>query len=413
MKTRTLELMDTPEEQAIGLLFAVDPSGLGGVRVRGAHGVERDAWLAWLRELLPAETVWRKIPVNIEVDRLLGGLDVAATMTMGKPVFASGLLELAAGDVVMLPMAERLPSEVCAIIASALDRREVRVERDGFTRLSSSEFSVIAFDEGLEDEALDPALVDRLAFSFRATASDTVDYDPSVSRIVPQAKQRLSAVTVAGDVLEAIAGTALAVGAPSMRAEYLTLRAARAAAALAGRTDVADDDVAVAARLVLAPRATRLPAPPQEAETAPQSDVEQTTDDSSTSAANEQTLDEVVLEAVRAAVPEGLLAALAEQGRTRAVEAGRFGPAAAAAQRGRPIGSRPGEASRGQRLHILDTLKAAAPWQRIRGGDRRGERLSLSIAKGDFAGGSIQAACRHDNRIRRRCLRVAGGAPAA
>ena len=225
MKARTLELMDTPEDQAIGLLFAVDPSGLGGVRVRGPHGVERDAWLAWLRELLPTETVWRKIPVNIEVDRLLGGLDVAATMTMGKPVFASGLLELAAGDVVMLPMAERLPSEVCAIIASALDRREVRVERDGFTRLSPSEFSVIAFDEGLEDEALDPALADRLAFSFRATASETVDYDPSVSRIVPQAQQRLSAVTVAGDVLEAIAGTALAVGAPSMRAEYLTLRA--------------------------------------------------------------------------------------------------------------------------------------------------------------------------------------------
>jgi magnesium chelatase subunit D len=37
-------------------LFAVDPVGTGGVRLRGPAGPAREAWLAHLRELLPATT---------------------------------------------------------------------------------------------------------------------------------------------------------------------------------------------------------------------------------------------------------------------------------------------------------------------------------------------------------------------
>ena len=384
MTSHKLTLSDVPVEQAVGLLLAVDPVGLVGVRLRGMPGIERDRWLSWLEQLLPPQTIWRKVPANVDLDRLLGGLDVAATMKHGAPRFSRGLLECADGGVIVLPMAERLAGAVAAIIALAIDRHEITIERDGFTRCSRSVFSVIAFDEGLEGEALDPALADRLAFSFSPTDAETADYDANFAAAVSRARELLSATWAGDGVLEAIAGTAIAVGAPSMRAEYLTLCAARAAAALAGRAEVTIDDVAVAAQLVLAPRATRLPAPPQEAETPADAEKESGEDDPSTSSANEQTIDEVVLDAVRAAVPSGLLAALANQGKTRASEAGRFGPTVSTAQRGRPIGVRSAEALGGQRLHVLETLKAAAPWQRIRDSEAGDGQRRLRLEKRDL-----------------------------
>ncbi|MCY7315755.1 MAG: hypothetical protein LH480_09075, partial [Rubrivivax sp.] len=46
-------------------LLAVDPAGLGGVRVQAQAGPVRDAWLLALRALLPAATPWRRLPQHI------------------------------------------------------------------------------------------------------------------------------------------------------------------------------------------------------------------------------------------------------------------------------------------------------------------------------------------------------------
>jgi magnesium chelatase subunit D len=62
--------------------------------------------------------------------------------------------------------------------------------------------------------------------------------------------------------------------------------------------------------------------------------------------------------------------------------AGRSGQAKAAAKRGRPIGSRQGEPKRGGRLHLLETLKAAAPWQNLRRGITGSKRFE--VRRGDF-----------------------------
>ncbi len=60
-------------------------------------------------------------------------------------------------------------------------------------------------------------------------------------------------------------------------------------------------------------------------------------------------------------------AACRRRPRTRSPGAGRAG-AAASAQRGRPVGTRPGDPRRG-RLALIETLRAAAPWQRLRRGE--------------------------------------------
>ncbi|MHB8284676.1 MAG: VWA domain-containing protein, partial [Caulobacteraceae bacterium] len=53
------------------------------------------------------------------------------------------------------------------------------------------------------------------------------------------------------------------------------------------------------------------------------------------------------------------------------------GDAAASTLRGRPTGSRAGKPSAGRRLHLVDTLRAAAPWQKLRGQAGDGPPLRL------------------------------------
>ena len=73
-------------------------------------------------------------------------------------------------------------------------------------------------------------------------------------------------------------------------------------------------------------------------------------------------------EAAVAAIPPGLLAQLVANGpdHGRRSDAGRAGQAARSLQRGRPIGSQRGEPRGGARLALIDTLRAAAPWQAVR-----------------------------------------------
>lgn len=72
-------------------VVAIDPHGTGIV-LRARPGPVREAWLALLKSLLPDGVPVRRIPLNIADDRLLGGLDLAATLSAGYPVAARGLL---------------------------------------------------------------------------------------------------------------------------------------------------------------------------------------------------------------------------------------------------------------------------------------------------------------------------------
>lgn len=383
-------------------LFAVDPVGLGGVAVRARAGPVRDRWLTAARALLPAAAPLRRVPLHVTDGRLLGGLDLAATLRTGRPVAERGLLAEADGGVIVLPMAERIAPSAAARITAALDLGEVAVERDGVALRSAARFGVIALDEGAaDDERAPPALLDRLAFHLDlegVAAADAADGTFSAVTL-DAARQRLPGVTAGEDLLEALCAAAAALGVASLRPPHLALRAARAAAALAGRDAAGGEDAALAARLVLAPRATVLPEagaeePPAEE---PEDAVEpppETGDAAPAGAEPEQDeqrpgsdrpLEDVVLEAARAAIPAGLLAQLRlgpAAGRPRA--GGRAGAQHRAALRGRPAGVRRGELRPGARLNVVETLRAAAPWQPVRRREARAEGPRVEVRRDDF-----------------------------
>jgi len=398
-------------------VFAVDPTGLGGVAVRAQAGTARERWLAALAAALPGPV--RRVPLHINDERLLGGLDLAATLRAGRPVAQRGLLAESDGGVVLLAMAERLSAGTSARLAAVLDAGEVALARDGIELRSPCRIGVVALDEGLSDDEHAPdALADRLAFHIDLSdlsLRDAEEQDtaaPSASQCVIDARARLAAVQVSDATVEALCATAAALGIASLRAPLLAVRAARALAALAGRDAVTTDDACASARLVLAPRATALPAPPAQdedepaephseeqesrAETPPETGEPR--DDEPAADAPDKPLDDVVLEAAQAAIPAGLLAqlTLAQGSAPRARSAGRAGAVQQGKLRGRPAAARRGEPRGGERLNLIETLRAAAPWQRLR-------RAETQRATGDGPPRiEVRAEDFHVNRLQQR-----------
>lgn len=238
-------------------LCAIDP-GLGGVVARG--GMVGDELVIALGAAIGTGAPIRRLPAHIDDERLFGGLDLGATLGAGRVVAREGLLAQADGGAIIVPMAERLSDGVAAAIAAALDTGAVVAEREGTRLEAAARFVVLALDEGVEDERTPAALADRLAFWI-----DLSGARPSAP-MVPVAVHDVmrSPLPAAGDdALDALVSIAFALGIESIRAPILALRAARASARLAGRGDVGEADLALAARLVLGPRATRLPHRPK------------------------------------------------------------------------------------------------------------------------------------------------------
>jgi magnesium chelatase subunit D len=341
-------------------LCAVDP-GLGGMILRGG-GELRDRVVAELRAGLREGAPCRRMPPNIDDGRLLGGIDLTATLSAGRSVTRTGLLAEADGGVLVVPMAERLSEALAGRLATVMDTGELIVERDGATLRADARFVTVALDDGAEpDERPPAALAERLAFRIDLSEARP----PYVAE--PEERSSRSAEASSPEVLQALAATADALGVGSARAPLFALRAARAAARLAGRDAMTDDDVTLAVRLVLAPRATRVPAPAEEASAdalpPPSAD-----DGGEEERGEPGPLEDVVLAAALAALPPDVLARMAAGRGRKATRASGGGERRKSAARGRPMGARAGTPGGGLRLSLIDTLRAAAPWQTLRGG---------------------------------------------
>lgn len=374
--------------QAVCLL-AVDPQGLGGLCLRGPAGPARDALLATLRRALPDSTPWRRLPLQVDDERLLGGLDLGLSLAAGRPVAQAGLLVEADGGVLLLPMAERVDAGLAAKLASALEQ-------------GASRLCIVALDEGQSaEEQLPASLLERLALIASPAAPDlTAGFDglgegQDLPFDLAEARLRLGRIPYDEATVQALCGTAAALGLMSLRAPWQAWRAACAAAAIAGRNEVTQADAELAARLVLAPRARALPQSPAGPESAPQPEsaappepnppnpesADASSPDPTDGEQQAQELQEQMIAATQAAIPPGLLASLAGSPAKGGTGAGRRGAAARPAQSGRPLASRRGSLRAGSRLDLLATMRAAIPWQRLRLLEREQQGLGPAAAR--------------------------------
>jgi magnesium chelatase subunit D len=407
------------DARLVAALLAINPVGLGGVHLKSPAGPVRDEWLRVLQQACPDPGLLRRMPQHADESRLLGGLDLAATLQHGRLVAQPGLLSELDGGLLACPMAERLPRRAVAFLCQALDRGHLRLEREGMSLEVATRLAVVAMDEALPDgdeAGLEPALRERLAFGINLQDLDwrccglsplgpteESAWDEEERQELHDARQRLPRVGVSSAVMNALVQAAYALGVDSVRAPWLALQAARTLAAFRGLNEPGADEVRDAARLVLGPRATRLPKPPAQEDDAPEpEEATSDTDDgpappppppssaqpsavdpkaAAPKAAEPSTVPEpkeghdLSIEAIRAAVPAGLLAlmalmaqskGLASRGRLRSDGTSRGGERQRSGAQGRPSGARPGVPGGGHRLSLIDTLRQAAPWQRLR-----------------------------------------------
>jgi magnesium chelatase subunit D len=416
-------------------LFAIDPAG-AGVCIRSPVHPARDQWLQMLRALLPAEAPVRRIPSNIADGRLLGGLDLTATIQAGRPVAERGVLAAADGGVVVVSMAERLTLHTAACINSVIDAGEVVSHREGVFIRSPARIGIVALDEGMSDEESMPAaLLDRLGFlidfgglSTRAILTPLHDREE-----IRAARRLLPDVRCDPRTLELICATAMALGVESTRTAMLAMRVARAAAALDGRVDLCEDDAILAGRLVLAPRATLLPAAPADPPPEPpRSDPPQTPPEDSPSAEDSQSgnsgestaagrdlqerdleeLTDVVLAAARAAIPDGLLAQCF--GRPAAVAADAVRQIRRPAKRGctrPPVRDPQREASGGRAAERHRDAARSGSLAEVARPHRRRGRTHPDRPRG-LPGDALPPACPHADHICGRRVRLIRPAPA-
>jgi magnesium chelatase subunit D len=330
-------------------LFALAPQTFGGMSLRSGSPA-RDALVAALGEVMAL----RRLPGHVDDERLLGGIDLAASLSAGRPIRQSGLIEEAQGGALLAGMAERMDSSIAGRLVQAMD--------DGKAAL-------VLLDDATEpDEAPPVSLTERLAFAC----------DLSASRewrgvVLDAAAGSLAAVApLDDDALRALAATAEALGVDSLRALIFAGEAARGLAALAGRAAAEKTDLSGAVQLVLAPRATRLPQ--QEAEQPPEDqpppppppDGERDDQQDSEQQQQEPDLSDILVEAAKAAIPADLLAQLAQGNAPRRSSSSGTGQKRKAATRGKPLGARPGMPRGGAKLALIDSLRAAVPWQPVR-----------------------------------------------
>lgn len=387
-------------QQAL-LLLAVEPR-LRGLAVGAPAGAGKSSLARGMRDLLagsehPSQRPFVELPLGVDESGLLGGLDIEATLRAGRRVARAGALARADGGILYADQVNLLPDAIINPLIAALDTGEVRLEREGLSVQAAARFTFIgSYDpaEGLPRRHLldriglllvlpramdEQARAEVVRRNMRHTpaqlpgpADQYADELDLLRGLVRAAREQLPHVRIDDAQIEQLVAMATICGVEGHRADSFAVYAACAAAALALRDQVEQEDLELAARLVILPRATRLPPPPDapppdEPPPPPPSE----SDDSSDTPPDPPADDELSIP------PEQVLSALAadlpvelEQLPFRALRRGKTGSrGTVAGKRGRHIRSIPGDPRRG-RIDVSATLRAAAPFQPMRLEDR-------------------------------------------
>jgi magnesium chelatase subunit D len=376
-----LVALDTPRLAL--LLLAVEPR-LRGIAFAGPAGSGKSALLHGLAALLP-DLPFEMLPLGSDEEALLGGLDLEATLARGARVVRHGLLARADGGLLAAEDCNLLPEGTVNLLLGALDAGEVRIEREGLSLRSPCRLRLVA--------TFDPAegpprahLLDRVGLivplprlapagargeivrRHLSPAADLWEEDLAVLRdVIAVARESLGDIRLSEPQARELTRAAVALGVQGHRADLFAQLAARASAALALRDAVQREDLELAVRLVLVPRATQQPTapptePPPATETPPQSSEDSPPDPPTEPPADgDVELTEEVLAALAIDLPD-VLATLP----FRSARGGRSGSRGSTdGTRGRHVTSVPGTPREG-RLDVIATLRAAARWQRLR-----------------------------------------------
>jgi len=309
------------DDAKLALMIAAVNPAVGGVLLRGDKGTGKTTLVRSFADVLPEEEyvagcpfnchpedprlmcdacferwsrgeqlprVMRKmkvvnLPLSTTVDRLVGTLDIKRALTEGIRALQPGLLAEANRNILYIDEVNLLDDYIIDILLDAAAYGWNIVEREGVSVKHPSRFILVGSMNPEEGE-LRPQLLDRfgLVVDIEAPRDPEVraeivrrveEYEadpfafyekwrPEIERLrhtIIKAREEMPKVEVPEDLLKLLTKTVVEMNIRTSRAEIITIRAAKAIAALEGRNRVTAEDLKKAMELALKHRLRHKP----------------------------------------------------------------------------------------------------------------------------------------------------------
>ncbi len=298
------------EEMKHALLIAAVEPRIGGVMVFGDRGTGKSTAARALAALLPpmkvvagcryncdpigpacshggngkvasAPVPFIDLPLGATEDRVTGALDIERALVAGEKAFEPGLLARAHRGFLYIDEINLLEDHLVDLLLDVSASGENVVEREGLSVRHAARFVLIGSGNPEEGE-LRPQLLDRFGLSVEVRtpsrveerieilrrcdanerapdrfAEDWSGTDRKTLKRIAKARKALPELDAPEEILADAAALCMAVGADGLRGELTLIRAARAAAALAGRKTIGRKDLIAVAPMALRHRLRR------------------------------------------------------------------------------------------------------------------------------------------------------------